>query len=252
MGNGLDFMDGKDSTTELAPEPAPEVASPPLEPDPELAAVEDEGVPASAPPAEPAREDRAVPITALLDERDRRQAAERERDELRRWRSEIEAAKAKPPDFHEAPDERFAYERQTVDQKLLNERLNISEMLARREHGDAAVDAAREAYFHAAQASPEMRQAALTKADPYGFVVGWHKRQTIIDEIGTDPEAWKARQRESMKDALKAEILAELQGAADPAPSRPKPPASLASAPAAGKSGEARPRGSAFDAAFGG
>lgn len=204
-------------------------------------APEGQGVPA-APPAAPVIPPGYVPITALMDERDKRQAREREADELRRYREdqEAKAKAAPPPDFFEKPDERLAYERQTLQHALWNERLNMSEMLARQAHGDDVVAAAQESFAAAARKNPGLHMELRSQANPYGFVVQWHKRQEFLTDVGSDPDAWRAKERER----LRAEIAAETQ---QQVPPRQVVPGSLARAPSAGP-GE--PRASGMDLMF--
>lgn len=60
---------------------------------------------------------------------------------------------------------------------------------------------------NAEQLSKEFIQQINGSANPWAAAVQWHQQQTAMAEIGSDPAAWKAQQRE----ALKAEIMAELQ-----------------------------------------
>lgn len=246
----LDFLDEKDesedATVEVEAQAEPEAIEEPEAPEGEKAEGE--------PPSPEFKTSRDIPITALLDEREKRQKAEREAEELRRWRAEMERQKEQPkaPDFYEDPEARMAYENQNIQTLLWNERLNMSEALSRDKHGDAAVDEARDAFMRAAQQNPSLQMELRAQANPYGFVVNWYKRQSVMSEIGNDPDGWKAKQVETIKaelaEQIRAEVMAELQGAT-PA-QKPRPPASLSGQPAAGR-GEPMSRGSAFDAAFG-
>lgn len=207
-----------------------------------------------APPA-PADNGNAglVPIQVVLAERDRvretrerAEKAEREAEELRQWRAQIEAKqKAQPaPDFFTDPDQRLAYERKQFEAQFTALKLQQSRFLAERDFGAEEVKAAY-AYF---DQNPHLSQQLLEHPSPFHAAVEFYKRQRVAEEIGADPEAWKASQMEAIKEQLRAEIMAELGGTAQP---KPRLPGSLASAPAAGKAGEPRARGSAFDAAFG-
>lgn len=246
----LSFIDNdaEDDTTEteVMAQPAPEAEAAAPEPAEKGETTE------AAPPAAVESDAKHIPITALLDERERRQQAERELQELKRWRQEQEAKARQPapqpPDFYTDPDQRLAFERSQFERSLFNERLNMSEMLARQAHGDTVVETARDAFMQEATRNPALAMELQRQANPYGFVVQWHRRQQAMAEIGDDPMAYRER--------LKAELLAELQGqqgAAQPSARNPvKPPASLSAAPSASR-GEAQfSRGSAFDAAFGG
>jgi hypothetical protein len=228
MDGNLPFLDEKDDDLNAAPEPPQ---------------VEPKGEPEAAPPAAVVEEKhQSIPISALLDEREKRQQAAREADDLRRQLAEYEAAKAQPkPDFYADPEAFIAKQQQAVQQALWNERLNTSEILARRAHGDDVVAAAAEAFKAAAGASPALASEFSAQPDPYGFVINWHKRQSILSQIGDNPDAYRARIEQEVRERL----LAEMQPAT-PAPKAPPP--SMAAVPATGNSKP--PPASGFDALF--
>lgn len=205
----------------------------------EAAPVEVKGDTPAAPPA--ASEDKAspIPIQALLDERERRQKAEREAEEGRQWRRQMEARQREAA--MQDPEQRQHYERQQIQGMILENRLSQSRFLAEREFGKDEVAAAY-AYF---DQHPQLSQQLLSHPSPFHAAVEFVRRQKIADEVGSDPEAWRTKERER----LRAELMAEMQPVAQ---HQQRLPGSLAAAPAAGRAGEPRPRGSAFDAAFGG
>lgn len=239
MSDKLAFLDDE--------QPEPEKVEVEAQADPEIQPEPTKGEPEAAPPAAvEAEKPSAIPISALLDERERRQKAEREAEELRQWRAKMEAQeKAQPaPDFFTDPDQRLAYERQQFQAQFTAMKLQQSRFLAEREFGAEVVNEAY-AYF---DRNPHLSHQFLDHASPFHAAVEFYKRQKVAEEIGADPEAWKASQMATIKEQLRAEIMAELQGTVQP---KPRIPGSLASAPAAGKAGEPMARGSAFDAAFG-
>ena len=231
MDGNLPFLDEKDDDLTAAPE----VPEPPQ--------VEPKGEPEAAPPAAVVEEaNKHIPISALLDEREKRQQAAREAEELRKKLAAYEAERAQPkPDFYADPEGFLAQQRQAVQQMVWNERLNTSEALAKRDHGEELVTAAAEAFKAAAGASPALAAEFSSQSDPYGFVVNWHKRQTVLSQIGNDPDAYRARIEQEIRERL----LAEMQPAA-PAPKAPPP--SMAAVPATGNS--KAPPVSGFDALF--
>ena len=217
----LSFLE--EEVAPAAPEPA--VETPPA-PEPQA----DTGAPASPPEVKPEEQPHTVPISAILDEREKRQLAQRELEETRRKLAEYEAAKAHPaPDPAEDPRAFAAYQQQQVQQVLWNERLNMSEAMARQSHGNEVVDAAREAFAAAVKSSPALYAEMQRQPNPYSYVVQWHQRQKMLDEIGPDPAAYRAR----LMEQIKAEMAAQ---AAPGAPTTPKQnlPPSMASAPSAG------------------
>lgn len=236
----LDFLDKAEDEPEAvdAVEEQPE----PIEnPEPEPVEAEGEKPEDPAPPAESKEADKSIPLTALLDERERRQALQRELDDLRRWKQQQEAAKEAPkaPDFYESPDDRLQYERSQFQQMLMATKMQQSQFLASREYGEETVNEAL-AWF---DRHPQLSHQFVNHPSPMHAAVEFYKRQKVAEEIGTDPDGYRQKLEAEIREKLMAEIQQET-------PARPKPPASLASAPAAGK-GEPRSRGSAFDAAFG-
>ena len=218
---------GIDSAQEIAA-PEPESKGDPA-PEPETA------TPAVSEP----KEDRFAPLSALLDERDKRQAAQRQAEELQRKLAQFEAQQAAPqaPDFYEDPEGR-------INQALWNERLNTSELVARNTHGDAKVDEAREAFLAAAQKNPALQMELRGSRHPYDFVVSWHKRTRALSEIGDDPDAYRAK----LQEEIRQQVLAEFAQAQPQKPAAPPP--SLASAASAG--GAQTETQSGFERLFGG
>lgn len=201
--------------------------------EPEEQPEEPKGEETAAPPVAQDDTGKHIPISALLDEREKRQALQREVEALRKAQQP-----QKQPDFYEDPEGRLTQERAQVQHMLWNERLNMSETLARQSHGDEAVDGAREAFAEEVKRNPALYAELQRQANPYGFVVQWHKRQSVLSKMGDDPEAY-----------IEAQVKARLEAmqAVQPKPSAPPP--SLASAAASG--GQKEPPASGFGALFG-
>lgn len=225
-GNELAFLE------ETQPEaPEPEQAE---EPQPEPEQPEATGEPEAEPPAAQEESTRPVPITALLDEREKRQEAQRKAEEYERKLKELErqiAARQQPPaDFNANPQA-------VIEHRLLNERLNTSELVAANAHGADVVETAKAAFLEAARSDPLLLQQAHRQLHPYDFVVKWHKQQALLAQMGTDPDAW-----------INAQVEARLQERLAQSPAPKAPPPSMARAPAAGR--EPTTPGNAFDALF--
>lgn len=246
----MEFLEDKEpeEVAADAPESEPTPAEEPKEakgetqPEPEKAEVE-----AGAPPA-PEPEPTRVPITAMLDEREKRQAAERELQELKRWKDQLEAQQRQQqvsmPDVFEDQEGFVRHTQATVQQMLWNERLNMSEALARDKFGDETVESATQAFQQAARANPAIYAEMRQHPNPYSYVVNWHKRQSILSEIGEDPDKWKQSQIEALKEQVRQELLSQAQ----PSPKPTAPPPSLSKAPARGT--DAINPGNAFDSLF--
>lgn len=169
-----------------------------------------------------------VPLSELIEERKRRQSAEefqrnqqREIDQLKQMMARITQPPQQPQpriDPLEDPDAFVHSIEHRIEQRFLNMTLNESERRARDTHGADAVEAALEA----AQRSG-FAQAFVNKPDAYGEMVRWHKAQQLQETIGVDPNAYKER----LKQELKQQLLAEMRQGTPP-PSNITPPLSSA------------------------
>ena len=179
----LDFLDGGD-------EPAEDTAAPVVEPDgpvrgpdgkfvsanpePALEAlVAVEPAPEPAPPVTVAPEPVQpghVPLSAMLEERDKRKAVE---ERLRAYEAQQQQW---TPDPYEDPEGHAAWRDQQIDQRILTERLNFSERLARRDYGADVVDKARDWALEQFQRDPLYYQKVMSNPDPYEAVVQDYKQ----------------------------------------------------------------------------
>lgn len=240
--SGFDEIFGsKGEVTEPAaqPEPVIEVEAPTV--------AEPVGETPAAPPAAEPEDLKHVPISAILDEREKRQAAQREAEELRRWKAEREAkdaeAKQPKPDFYDNPEQYLQSERQKIEHAVWSRHLDSSQYRAEQAHGKEAVAAAIPEFQVAATQNPALAHQFNSHPEPYAFLMEWKAKADAMKEIGDDPAAYRER--------LRQELLAEHQ-AAQPAQPQSRPiPGSLSAAPSAG-SPNTQPTGSAFDIAFGG
>lgn len=131
--------------------------------------------------------------------------------ELSRLRAEMREMKAQPqeekplPDVFEDPNGYSQAISSQVQKMVQNERLNMSEAIAREKFGDEKVDAARQALMDARDqaAYAQIMQSPM----PYAALVKWHEQQTFFKQVGSDPQAFMARER----DRIKAEVMAEIE-----------------------------------------
>lgn len=156
-----------------------------------------------------------VPLKALQAERDERKALARE---LAEFKQTLVQAQPQPkpepiPDPIEDPQAFADYTQRQVDvkvqavqQQYQNERLNLSEAQAVRAHGQEAVEGMK-SWF--AQQPASLQQEVLAQADPYDFAVQQHKRQSLTDQLTSDPDKLER-------------VLALLEGKEQPAPQAPK------------------------------
>lgn len=241
MGTSLDqVLSGESADTPPSDAQQPQVAAPadgeqlrtgePTDQTPPADVAGDAGAAAQndAPPA--SEQAPMVPLKALEEERKGRQdwkeKAIRFEEELKHLRSS--QGQQQPSQQQQQP----APATLTYESALLNERMNMSEMMVRQQHGDADVDAALEVFQKAVQENPALGAQLAQQRHPWQFMFDQAKRIQAMSEIGSDPAAYRQKVRD--------EILAELQqqgaapaaqpSAAAPAPAAPVIPKSLATA----------------------
>jgi len=198
---------------------------------------------------------RFVPLKELTSEREKRQEAQKAREEEARLRQlaeerarqyEVRAQDLErrfqaaqnpppaPPDPLMDPEGAFSHIQSVMEAKLLNQALNFSERMARKEHGNEAVNAALEAAQRAGIAGNFARTA-----DPYSDMVAWHRRQQNMARVGDDVDAYEKRIREEERqktiEDLKAGRVSVMPGQTPQQPQRF--PGSLIDATASGPQG---------------
>lgn len=114
----------------------------------------------------------------------------------------------------------------------LNDRLNLSEEMARDKFGDQVVDSA----LQAAQKAGVADKFLHTK-HPYKELVNWHKQQTALARIGNDPDAYEKSLREKMRAELLEELKAGRVTATGQPAQQPRYAGTLADATASGAQG---------------
>ena len=220
------------------PQPQPEQVAP----EPEVEAAP-EGEQHAAPPAAPEAPS-AVPLTALLDEREKRQQANREADELRRKLAEYEAQarpQPKPIDLIEDPEGFARQQQQMLQAAILQDRYERSRDAAEEKHGKETVDAV-VAFFNDPRHAPKT-QEFIRQPDPFRAAFRYYQEQKEVEEFRSvgGIEAMRAK----IAAEIREQILAETVSAPKPA----TPPPSLSSGASSGAS--KAPPINGFDATFG-
>lgn len=171
-----------DFLEEVFPEEAapPPIDEPTPEPEPVAEAVAPEPVAPEPQPEPEAPKPGYIPIAALMDERDKRKAA----DERIR---ELESRQSKPvemPDPYDDPTGFAERQQQIVDERVNGMRFEMSDRFARQQHGGEATDAAIEWAKSRAQADPVFAASYMREQDPIGWIVQQHKRDGLLSQIG--------------------------------------------------------------------
>ena len=257
----LGFLDETDETPEVetveAEAPEAEVeevkaeAEEPAE-EPKAEEVEATGEEEAAPPvAEVENDPQKVPLMVALDAREKRQAAERRAEEAERKAeqtarqlAEMQAQiqrqqeQRQAPDWYEDPQAAAQYQAQSIQQQVLNDRMNQSQFFAEREFGKEAVAEA-DAFI---RQNPGLVSQFQQHPSPWHALVEFHQKQKFLAEVGENPDAYKEQMREQIRQELMAEMTTSQ-------PSKPKaPPPSMATAPSTGR--DATTPGNTFDTMF--
>lgn len=162
-------------------------------------------VEAKEPPAQPVaqqppQEDaHRVPLRELLDERDKRQALQRQIEELRRQVQPKEPQKA--PEFWEQPegniDHHVQQAVQPLVQELIMQREQTSRALAAIQYGEDTVNEAyKDLETRIQSGDPVARfdyQRVMAQPNQYAALVQLHQQRKALSEIGNDPNAYREK-----------------------------------------------------------
>lgn len=181
----------------------------------------DSGQEAPAPKAEPEPEkDHRIPIRELLDERDRRQAAEREREALRQRIAAYERQQQAPqqrPDPSYDPEAYAEYVEQTVGgrvksvEEMVRDRfVNMTFAAEHEQHGEkfekamSALEQARD---------PRVVSEIQNAVNPGKALMKWHSRHVAHSEVGDDIDGFKQKHRSQLMSdpEFRKEFMAALE-----------------------------------------
>jgi hypothetical protein len=195
------------------------------------------------------RVDHRIPLTELLNEREKRQAEARRAEQLAReleqLRQQMQPPRQQIPDQFQSPEEynaywehRIAEQQQTVEQRFRNQEANFSLRLAHMQHGEV-FEKAYSALLEAAEKGDRAAaQAVANSPDPGATLINWYKREQTLQQVGTDPEAFVQKKlEEALNDPqFLAKALEKARGVAGTQPAQVKLPPSLNKAPSAARS----------------
>lgn len=169
---------------------------------------------ASATPAQQDDATKLVPLKALEEERKGRQdwkekaiRAEAALEELRK--QQAQPSSTAPQQDQSAP--------LPAELALLNERMNMSEIMVRQQHQD--VDEMLAVFQKAAEQNPALGAQLAQQRHPWQWMYDQAKRMKAMEEIGSDPAAYKQR----LRDELLAELQAQQTSTASAAPAAQTP-----------------------------
>ena len=200
-------------------------------------------------PEQPKEEkvDHRIPLTELLNEREKRQAEQRRAEaalrELEQLRQHLQPPRQAPPDqfaqpeaYNEYWEQRIAEQQYAVQHALRNQEANFSLRLAHMQHGDTFEQAYNALIETAERGNRGPAQAVANSPDPGRTLVEWYSREKTLQEVGTDPNAYVQKKlEEALNDPqFLAKALEKARGVASTQPTQVKLPPSLnKAAPAA-------------------
>lgn len=222
MSDPLDFLKAEspqadepvDNQSDAAPAPGEDGASAPDA----KAATDAPAAPAPVAPPEPGH----VPISAMLDEREKRQALERQLAAIQEQQRAAALANAAPIPIEEQ-----------VEARLYAANLNASRRFAEREYGKDVIKTVHEWAVDRCNADPLFNQQMRSSEDPYEAAMQAYNREQVLAEVKPDElaafKAWKAAQAQAGQVSTQSHP-------SSPAVALPR---SLANAPGNGASGSA-------------
>lgn len=158
------------------------------------------------PVTEPHNAGNGIPVAAVQAEREKRKQAESALEEMRREMAELRGTVTAlrqpvqpqqkevqaPATIWDNPDEFVKSQLSPIEQKLMAQQEFLSETLAVQAHGAETVEAAKKAIEAAAQTpqGQSVIQEMLKSRHPFDELVKWHKQQSAIERVGSDPDAW--------------------------------------------------------------
>ncbi len=174
-----------------------------------------------------------VPIAAMMDERDKRKALEAE---VARYRQQAEQQQPQNvPDPYDDPEGFRSYYDQQMENRLQQQRVDMSWHMAVQQHGAEAAEAAKNWALQKAQSDPMFAQqvegAMRTQPLPIDWVIQQHKRDALLTDIG-DPsklDDWFAREAAKRGYAMQSAAPVMAPAMAVPASKPAMPPRSIAS-----------------------
>jgi hypothetical protein len=217
------LSDEPPATEAVAVEPAPE--DPPAEqegqPRDEHGRFAPKAIEPEAPAPAPAlsqpepQPDHRIPLTELLNEREKRQKFERELEETRRQNEALQAQwqqfqaqqrqqqqpKPEVPDIFENPQGYQSHIEQTFNQRMREQELNFSLRLAHVQYKKDFEEAYAALNQRGQMGDNSAVRAIVDSPDPGEALMRWHRQQKLYEATGGDLEGYLTkRQEELLKD----------------------------------------------------
>lgn len=242
-----------ESTPASTPEPTPATTAEPAA----------AGEPAAG--GKPASPEGYVPIAALLDDREKRQKAQAEADELKAQIKKLTEKRAPSPSYQDDPEAWARSLEQRTQEIKRDTKFEQSEMFAVDKYGSELVEAAKA--WSEEKAKSEAAQYGYSplvtmihhQRHPLDWVVKEYQQAKWLAEVGNDRDAWVKKRYSELSASTDPNAPPANNAGGSPQPGTPQntkppfvPPKSLVNAPSAGGMTKGTPIGGgvAFDAVF--
>ena len=120
-----------------------------------------------------------------------------------------------PEDFQNWMAMKESRDQQIAEDKMFNARLDMSEAMLRQQVGDDDVNAKLATFQKAARANPALGAQIRTQKHPWAWMYDQAKRIDLMEEMGTDPNAYRAKMeadiRAKTEEELRAKVRADLE-----------------------------------------
>lgn len=212
---------------------------------------------ANSQPDDAGQHQNGVPVHAVKSEREKRQAAQAEAEQLRREMAELKGQitllsqqrqpapqpqqEQQPATLWDDPENYLKGQLSPVQQQIEEMREMMFENQAAQVHGVEKLQAAKAAAEGLDQVGKaNLHRQLMSGGNPFDNLVKWHQQQQVMARIGNDPDAWlQAELEKRLSDpAEQAKILERIRSGAAANTSRSQPttalPPSLSRMPAGG------------------
>ena len=153
-------------------------------------------------------ESKSVPIQALMAEREKRQAAEKQIESFKQQEADKPA-----PDIFEDQAAYTKHFQEQIDNNRFNDRANQSEFYAQREFGVEELALKVETFKELKATNPALESQVLNAVSPYheiADIVSKHEKMEKMQNI----DEFEATTRAEIEAQVRAEIKAEIEGKA--------------------------------------
>lgn len=161
----------------------------------------------------PESEKREIPIAALLDEREKRQAAQKRAEELEQQLAELaKKPDEKAPSVFEDEEGAFRHLEAKLEDARLQDRIDMSREFMSMFKDD--YDAREQQFLELAKGDAELVRKLRSHPNPAKFAYETAEKHERLSKMENLDE-WEAKERARLREEVKAELKAELESEHD-------------------------------------